>query len=173
MPADPGYPGMPKNFNNPSIHDTRKYALWGSLLAGGGGVEYYFGYKLPQNDLVCEDWRSRDKSWDYCRIALDFFRDHKIPLGEMTNADALVGNEKNDNSAYCYAKKGELYLVYLPSGGSRQLDLSGIEGEFNVGWFNPRDGGALKKDATIVGGAKPTLTAPDTKGDWLAVVKGG
>ena len=51
MPPDPDYPGMPKDYDGPSIHDCRKYTLWGTLMAGGGGVEYYFGYKLPQNDL--------------------------------------------------------------------------------------------------------------------------
>jgi hypothetical protein len=49
-------------------------------MAGGAGVEYYFGYKLPQNDLACEDWRSRDKSWDFRRIALEFFPANKIPF---------------------------------------------------------------------------------------------
>ena len=23
---------------------------------------------------------ARDQSWDYCRIALDFFREHKVPF---------------------------------------------------------------------------------------------
>ncbi len=55
------------------MHDIRKYCLWGNLMAGGAGVEYYFGYQLPEHDLNLEDFRSRDKSWDYCRIALDFF----------------------------------------------------------------------------------------------------
>jgi hypothetical protein len=77
--------------------DIRQATLWGTLLAGGWGVEYYFGYKLPQNDLDCQDYRSRDKTWDYCRLALDFFRDQKIPFWEMKNANALIGNEKNDN----------------------------------------------------------------------------
>lgn len=171
MPADPGYPGMPDNFDNPSIHTTRKQVLWGVLLAGGSGVEYYFGYKLPQNDLVCEDWRSRDKSWDYCRIALDFFRDEKIPFAEMTNMDALVGNPKNDNSAYCYAKADTDYLVYFPEGGTRELDLSGAKGSFKVSWFNPREGGPVKDGGSVEGGKKVTLTAPDAKEDWLARVK--
>ena len=57
MSADSGYPGMADNVDNPSVDDTRKFALWGTLMAGGSGVEYYFGYKLPQNDLICEDWR--------------------------------------------------------------------------------------------------------------------
>ena len=67
-------------------------------MAGGAGVEYYFGYKLPQNDLVCEDFRSRDKTWDYCRIALDFFCEHEVPFWEMANADSLIGNVNSDNS---------------------------------------------------------------------------
>ena len=171
MPADEGYPGMPKNFNNPSVDDTRKYALWGTLMAGGSGVEYYFGYKLPQNDLVCEDWRSRDKSWDYCAIALDFFKNNDLPLGEMKNENELIGNTKHDNSGYCFAKKGEVYVVYLPNGGERKIDLSGGKGEYNVKWFNPRSGGAFKRDATVKGVKGVTLKAPDAKADWVALIR--
>ena len=54
----------------------RKYALWGNLMAGGSGVEWYFGYELPHSDLNCEDWRSREKVWEFSRFALNFFQDH-------------------------------------------------------------------------------------------------
>ncbi len=160
-----------------TLHDIRKLTLWGNLMAGGAGVEYYFGYSLPENDLVCEDFRSRDKSWDYCRLALDFFRDEKIPFWEMTNADALVGNDKNDNNKYCLAKPGEVYLVYLPNGGSTELDLGGTEGEgeFSVGWFNPRSGGALKAGSVgeVKAGGKVSLGAApaDADADWAIVVR--
>ena len=113
------------------------------VMAGGAGVEYYFGYALPENDLVAQDFRSRDQSWDYCRIALEFFRAEKIPFWEMASANALLGNAKDDNSKFCLAKPGELYLVYLPSGGTTDLDLSGAQGAFSVNWFNPRAGGKL------------------------------
>ena len=43
----------------------------------------------------------------------------------MTNADVLVGNPTNDNSVFCFAKPGDVYLVYLPTGGSADLDLDG------------------------------------------------
>lgn len=105
-------------------NEVRKQTLWGTLMAGGAGVEYYFGYQFVENDLVCEDWRSRDQSWDYCRIALEFFRNNDIPIHEMDNADELVGNADHGNSRYCLAKSGSLYLVYLPTGGSHQLDLT-------------------------------------------------
>ncbi len=38
-------------------------ALWGHLLAGGAGVEWYFGAQHNHNDLTAEDFRSRDKLW--------------------------------------------------------------------------------------------------------------
>jgi hypothetical protein len=151
--------------------DIRKATLWGNLMAGGAGVEYYFGYQLPQNDLVCEDWRSRERSWDYARIALAFFHDQRIPFWEMRNADALVGNTKHDNSRYCLAKPGELYLVYLPMGGTTELDLSAENGGFGVKWFNPREGGVptAKGADSLNGGGRGTLTAPSAD-DWLAVI---
>ncbi len=179
VPPDPGYRGHSgkavQNDKEYDMHDIRKLTLWGNFMAGGAGVEYYFGYKLPENDLQCQDFRSRDKTWDYCRIALEFFRDHKIPFWEMKNADALVGNAANGNSRFCFAKAGEIYLVYLPTGGTAELDLSGTTGNFRVEWFNPRTGGALL-DGTVkqvAGGGKVSLGAPpkDANEDWLAVVR--
>ncbi|HIG31069.1 MAG TPA: DUF5060 domain-containing protein, partial [Verrucomicrobiales bacterium] len=120
-------------------HEVRKQTLWGTLMGGGAGVEYNFGYKVPQNDLICEDWRNRDQSWDYCRHALDFFR--SLPFPEMANADPLVGNNKNDNSKYCFARKGSIYVIYLLNAGTSDIDLSEARGTFKITWFNPRTGG--------------------------------
>jgi hypothetical protein len=168
-----GYDGKKKDGKAvQTIHDIRKATLWGNLMAGGAGVEYYFGYQLPENDLACQDWRSRDKSWDYARIALEFFETNKIPFWEMQNANALIGNSTDDNSKYCLAQPGALYLVYLPQGGETSLDLSGIAGQFRVTWFNPRDGGAAQAigNAAIDGGGEVTIAAPSTD-DWLAVIE--
>jgi hypothetical protein len=180
VPPDPGYKGQDgvareqrdQNGKGYTLHDIRKLTLWGNLMAGGAGVEYYFGYQLPENDLVCEDFRSREQSWDYCRIALEFFREQKIPFWEMKNANALIGNAANSNSRYCLTKAGEVYLVYLPEGGHAELDLSGGNGPFTVQWFNPREGGALRPatPAGIRGGGTHTLIAPD-QNDWLALVR--
>ena len=177
VPPDPGYKGFDpkKGVKSPSIDDIRKYTLWGNLTAGGAGVEYYFGYKLPQNDLLCEDYRSRDKSWDYCRIAIAFFGANKIPFWEMKNADALVGNAKADNSKYCLAKSGAVYLVYLPKGGTTDLDLSGVSGDFSVLWFNPRSGGKLLGGSVskIRAGSSVSIGRPpsDADNDWLAIIR--
>jgi len=77
VPPDPGYNGFEAGKLEYDLHDIRKQTLYGNLMAGGAGVEYYFGYKFPENDLVCEDFRSRDKSWEYCKIVLDSVAPHK------------------------------------------------------------------------------------------------
>jgi hypothetical protein len=156
-------------------HAVRHQTLWETLLAGGAGCEYYFGYKFVENDLVCEDWRSRDRSWDYCRIAVNFFHDHKIPFWEMEDRDDLVGNTKQDNSRYCFAKSNAVYVVYLPEGEITDLDLSDAEGQFSVAWFNPRTGGHLQTSnvkETKAGNKVNLGNSPaDAKQDWLVVVQ--
>ena len=155
-------------------HAVRRATLWGTLMGGGAGVEYYFGYQYVENDLVCEDWRSRDQSWDYCRIGLEFFRDNKIPFWEMLPADQLIGNENHDNSKYCFAKSGSVYLVYLPKGGSTELDLSDASGKFSIHWFDPRLGGDVfvSGSASVNGGGRVTIDSGKSDGeDWLAVIR--
>ena len=138
-------------------------------------MEYYFGYTLPQNDLNCEDWRSRNLSWEYCGIALDFFSENKIPFWDMQNADALVGNQNNNNSIYCLAKYLQTYLIYLPDGGTAQLDLSNSNSVFSVDWFNPREGGLLIKGSVkeVQGPGKVSIGNPpeDTAKDWVVLIR--
>ncbi|MDF1823555.1 MAG: DUF5060 domain-containing protein [Verrucomicrobiales bacterium] len=148
VPPDPGYEGFDgkarykDNRRNYDLHDIRRETLWGNLIAGGAGVEYYFGYRLPQNDLLCEDFRSRDLSWDYCRVALDFFHGNEIPFWEMTPNDALVGNPGSESGKpWCLAKEGEVYLIYVPAGAkSPSLKTEGLKARV----FDPATGAETK-----------------------------
>jgi len=173
VPPDPGYSSYGQTVG-PTIHDIRKYALWGTLMGGGAGVEYYFGYSHPQSDLDAEDWRSRSRSWDYARYALEFFQHHNIPFADMSGADELVRNPHHDNRRYCLALPGSLYLVYLPHGGDAELDLTDAEGEFEISWFNPRLGADLQPGpvASRTAGQPVALGLPpaDPGEDWLVVV---
>jgi hypothetical protein len=181
VPPDSGFENFngiarPEKGSDPyTIHDIRKYTLWGVLMAGGAGVEYYFGYILPQNDLDCEDWRSRNQSWEYGRIALNFFRENKIPFWEMQNADSLIGNSKNNNSKNCLAIPGEVYVIYLPTGGSTEIDLSSCSDKFNIQWYNPRKGGTLLEGSLreIEGPGKVSLGEPptDKSDDWVILLR--
>ncbi|MEM1209339.1 MAG: DUF5060 domain-containing protein [Planctomycetota bacterium] len=170
VPPDPGFQGFDPGDSFVTIDDTRKYVLWGNLMAGGGGVEYYFGYQLPQNDLNADDWRSRHRSWGYAGRAIELLGSLDLPLPEMKPMPELVGNPREGNEAYCLAKPGEVYLVYLPEGGSRELEVSddGLAA-YQIEWHNPRERAlSLVVDATTQGPLE--LVAPDGN-DWLAVIR--
>jgi hypothetical protein len=137
-------------------------------MAGGAGVEWYFGYRYPHSDLSCEDWRSRDKLWIQTRIALDFFHKY-LPFAEMKNTDEIT-KDKND---YCLAKEGDVYAVYLPEGRSTEIMLPA--GNYSVKWFNPRTGGNLMKGTIGSFSGKrlaSTGNPPVEDGkDWVCLIK--
>ena len=174
VPPDPGFGNYAPN-KGYDIHDVRKQTLWGNIMAGGAGVEYYFGDIPPESDMQCEDFRSRDKSWTYCGIALDFIKTNNIPFWEMVNSNKLISNPEDSHEKYCLAKEGELYLVYLGYTPTSKLDLTGISGTFSVKWFNPREGGNLANGSVknVKGGKLVNLgSAPGkSKEDWLVVVQ--
>jgi len=154
-------------------HDlARQNALWGNLLAGGWGVEWYFGYKLPNSDLTCEDYRSRDKMWDQCRHALAFFRKHRLPLEKMKNQNDLLKN----SSGYCLAESGKTYLLLVKDPGKdATLDFENYSGEFLLHWYNPRSGGDLQSGTikTISGTGPQKLGFPPAQKtqDWVLLVR--
>ncbi|MDF9798848.1 hypothetical protein OKW21_004111 [Catalinimonas alkaloidigena] len=121
--------------------DEARGTYWATIAAGGDGVEWYFGYSEEQNDLNMEDWRSRDALWDYTRHAMDFYKNNDIPFWEMENANNMTRSEKD----FVYANNGELYVIYLPSGGGAALNLQNNTGTYTVDWYNPRTGGNLQK----------------------------
>lgn len=155
-------------------HEVRRQTLWGTLMAGGAGCEYYFGYQFAENDLVCEDWRSRDQSWDYGRLAIQFFDKQNLPFHEMSQHDELIGNPDHGNSRYCFAKPDEVYLVYLPTGEGSQIDLTQAAGEYSVRWFNPREGGDLVEGnvSKVEAGDLVSFGNPPelNQQDWLAIL---
>lgn len=148
-------------------HDTIRYkVLWGNLMAGGGGVEWYFGYKFPHSDLNCEDFRSRDKLWDQTRIAVNFFQT-SLPFYKMTNTDGLTA----DPDDYCFSEPGKIYVIYMPAGKPSPVSLPG--GTYNVSWFNPRTGGEMVagKPLNTGGGRVYPGDPPANDGkDWICLI---
>lgn len=177
VPADPGYEGQDGWAGNEgerqyNLHHIRKYTLWGNLMAGGAGVEYYFGYKAPQNDLVCEDLRSRDMSWDFCRHALKFFWGLDMDLNLLQPANELVGGKSGENGNWCLAAPNDVYVVYLPEGGNVDVDLTKASGSYNLAWYNPRTGKARLSDSTVNGGQVISLKSTDESDeDWAIVLR--
>ena len=152
---------------DPTHDNARKNALWGNLMAGGAGVEWYFGYQHPHSDLTCQDWRTRENMWDQCRYALEFFDKQKIPFWDMKNDNDMTNNPDD----YCLVKPGEVYLVYFKAAGELRLAME--SGSLSYGWFNPRTGEGsdkLLESGKTAGEDEVTLHTPGD-GDWLLVLR--
>ncbi len=165
----PATAGVVPDANDFWHDDIRKEVLWGTLVAGGGGVEYYFGYDFPNDDLDCEDWRSRDNMWTMTNHALTFFTDH-LPFWNM-QADNGLTTASDD---YCLAQPGEIYVVYLPDGGTTSLDVGPNTATYDIRWFDPRLGGALQGGSEALAngpGLVPLGTAPGGAQDWAILIR--
>ena len=152
-------------------HDEqRREILWGNLMAGGAGVEWYFGYSHPHSDFTLQDFRSRDSFWDYTRFALEFFNTY-LPFHEMTANDDLASN----TNSYVFAKDDAVYAVYLKWGGTTTLNLNGSSKTYTVKWYNPRTGGSLVNGPVqeVTGPGNVSIGQPpsDQSLDWVALVE--
>jgi len=133
-------------------------------------VEWYFGYNWANNDLNCEDWRSRDHMWDMTRYALEFFQKN-LPFTQMDHQDELT----TPIDDYCFAQSGRVYVIYMPRAQKTYLNLGNHPYAFSVRWFNPRTGGELGtgSKATILGPGSVNIGEPprDSDKDWVVLVK--
>ena len=167
-PGDASHALVPDT-DDPTHDNGRVNGLWGNLLAGGAGNEWYFGYRHAHSDLTCQDWRSRDRWWDQCRIALAFFNDH-LPFWAMISRDRLISAK----DGYCFAQPGQAYAILLRKGGTATLDLGDSTATFTVQWLDPRKGGALQAGTvkSIAGPGRHAIGSPpsQTDGDWVALV---
>ncbi len=84
-----------------------------------------------------------------------------LPFWEMEPANDIVQSGK----AFCLAKRGEVYALYLPEGGEIEADLPAGQ-RFMVSWWNPNQGrsGKFTQESRVPGG-RQTLAAP-AGGDW-------
>ncbi len=150
-------------------HDkARKLSIWGNLMAGGFGTIFYF--IGSHDDLNCEDFRTRDHLFDLMRYAHEFFT-RSLPFHRMRHRDELTPQLGD----YVFAREGEIYAVYLPEGGTADLDLRGVRGTFEVRWYDPRFGGDLQEGTvrTVEGGGLRGLGMPprDSDKDWAILVR--
>ncbi len=165
MPAEQGVVPDSVDFWHTNI---RRDALWGNLMALGAGIEYYFGYTHPNDDLTCEDWRSRDQMWNLTHYAISRFHQF-LPFWEMERANDLTSTPDD----WVLAQRGEVYAVYQKFSTSTDLDLEGSTDTFTVDWINPRFLGALLSGSveTVTGPGVVSLGDPPFGGDAFLLVR--
>ncbi|MEL6591045.1 MAG: DUF5060 domain-containing protein [Bacteroidota bacterium] len=166
-PGDHRYSLVPDKINA-EHNNARQNALWGALMAGAWGIEWYFGYEHEHSDLTCEDWRSRDKMWDQCRYALQFFSQNDIPYWEMEPMDQLT--EADD---FILAMGKEQFVIYQKMGPKEKSVLPGLSGKYLLRWFNPRTGEFAQKEQRLMAKGNLKIASPPTEDekDWVVWVQ--
>jgi hypothetical protein len=142
--------------------DIRELTLWASLMGGGAGMSSYFGYSFPEDDLTCEDFRSRDTWWDINRHAAAFM--DTLPVGNMEARDDLLSGV----SGHVLADPGNVYAVFLDDGGDATVSLEAGQ-TYTLEWYNPRTG-EYAAGGTLDGGSVSLGTPGFTDDDDVAAV---
>jgi hypothetical protein len=137
--------------------EVRHNVLWGTFMAGGAGVEYYYGYNTEQNDLNAEDHRSREVKYKQAVIAQKFFSN--LPVLEMKSMDELTTSEED----YVFGNEN-LVVVYLPKGVKTAINLP--KGTWKMKTFNPIKGGNVGGISKV----GKTLSGLDNSQDWVLVL---
>lgn len=131
--------GVAPDSQNPGHNDARSEGLWGALMSGAGGIEWYMG----GNDQNLSDFSTREEMYRQATVARGLFEEF-LPFTEMSNDNALL-DLSGGREGYVFAKPEEVYLVYTEDGDqSVNLDLTGIAGEFVGYWFDPVGGGLFE-----------------------------
>ena len=170
-------PGKAKIALLPDTEDSehnyaRGRAMYGTLFAGGFGVEWYFGYASPNSDLTCQDFRSRDLFWKQNKHALQFFN-NDLPFWQMEPKDELITSK---SIAYCLAKEHEVYAIYAEENSDEiSINLGNSKKTYTISWFDPRNGGKLQKGSktSVRANGIMTLGNPpkELDKDWLILIQ--
>ena len=114
------------------------------------GYDGSAGVGDPKYDPNNPVWEAIRTNMGYTRsFALKMDLTRAVPRGDLAS------------TGYCLAAAGREYLVFLPSGGSVNVNLSGVTGSPLVEWFNPSNGQTIA-GGSIAGGGTVSLTAPFT-----------
>ena len=164
--------GLRTDAEEPDHVDARRRGLWGNLMGGGAGVEWYFGWQnnSPHSDLSAEDWRPREAMYRQSALATAFLQRH-VPFDEMEPA----GERTIDPRDYVlkHPRRGDL-CIYRPDGGSTRAGVSDENVPWLVTWWNPREGGPpVTVDSPRWGpGVIATGEPPsDPEQDWVVLVR--
>ena len=165
-PADwisPKYeaPGEYNYRDNPPPADGRKVVINDTdHLYGVRCKDYSWVWKSfcrGHNPLYMDQWtmEPNDPQREKLRKALGHTRLYAQRMDMMS----VIPQDDLVSIRFCLANPGYEYLIYLLSGGTITLDLSHVLGTFEVEWFNPRTGVAVK-GGTVQGASQRTFDPP-------------
>jgi hypothetical protein len=151
-----------------NLAEQRRDIVWPTFLSGGH-TEHFLDQRLDT-----EDFRRYENLWDWTWYARRFMEEN-LPFWEMNPDDGLLSGENSDyGGGQVFAKKGEVYAIYLPNASpSGTLNLSAASGTFNKRWYNPRNGRFEGSTTTVSAGRSISLGKPprDASRDWVILLR--
>ncbi len=154
--VDETYPGYTGKLKLDNAAEMRHKVLYATLMGGGYGVEYYYGYQTKASDLHAQDHRTREVKFKQAVIAKQLFE--SLDVKNMHSMDDITTMEED----YVFGNDENL-VVYMPEGGSTNIALNGL---WNVEVLNPITGEQTIQKSKI----RTLVSAPDRKQDWVLVL---
>lgn len=164
--------GLQPDADDPDHDKARTTVLWPTLLAGGAGIDWYFGWQnnAPTSDLSNEDWRSRENMWEQTKIALDFFHQH-LPFQEMKSMPEF----RDSARTFVFAKPGEIYVLYSLAPDDLTIELGSDGSNYQIHWFDPIQGGDLQSGSittvTAIGSVSLGTPPAGEQADWVCLLR--
>ncbi|MDF1514856.1 MAG: DUF6298 domain-containing protein [Anaerolineae bacterium] len=94
-----------------------------------GDLDWWQDGDVSMNQRYYYKWEMGRRNLGYARrLALSF------------DMNACIPDTQFCTSTYCLANHNQQYICYFPAGGFEGLDLTGLDGEFQVAWLNPATG---------------------------------
>jgi len=144
------------NFDEGRPEEDRR-AWWSAYLAGG----VWEAHVLAPYDRPMSAW---EPVWTQLGGARAFME--SLPFRDMEPQGEVV----ESGQAFCLAKPGEVYALYLPIGGHVTVRLPAGR-SFEIAWWNPDNGqeGHFQNQAQVNGG--PQRFTPPADGDWALRIR--
>ena len=163
IPVDADYPDalLPnERIFEDKRDEVRAFALWGTLTAGGWGVEYYGGYGSGCGDLSCQDHRARASKWRDAKVAIDFFSKH---VGTDAFGMEPLNLTSGTGQPFWFGRPDATkFVVYAHDGrGIRERGMV-QHSLYRVSWFDPLTGKMAKSEVLPTVNRNDWIGMPDT-----------
>ena len=160
-----GYPNENRQVHHP---DKIRRTAWRIVCAGGYFATGFHG-TIGHSDV----WNRIDPNQHYgfkvrdegvgthMRVLYEFF--NGLPFWQMHPLAEI------SETGVALAQPNNVYVIYLPQGGSAKVNLHTTTGLFEGHWFNPRNGRSSER-FNVVAATGRQFDAPDTN-DWVLLLK--
>jgi hypothetical protein len=155
--------------NGSNSEELRRSVLY-PVYFSGGSLEWYFGnHTLPiGGDMRTENFRTREPLYRYTWAARKFMQEN-LPFWDMQPADNLLSAGVDGDQVF--ASEGNAYAIYLNDGQpGKQLAIA--QGDYQMKWYNPRNGEFVGTPRDVTGPQIDIGEAPiEPAEDWVLLVK--